>query len=90
MILPKPPILDLLDRYHFHFRPCRQQIYQLTQLAGSMVVDLEINKPAKQKTGFVLHPVRACMACKKDTAAQISSETEARRTFIGAYYLTSA
>lgn len=33
-------------RYHFHFRPERQQIYQLVQLAVAMAVDLELEKPS--------------------------------------------
>lgn len=32
------------SRYHFHFRPERQQIYQLVQLAAAMAVDLELKK----------------------------------------------
>ncbi|KAI4150897.1 MAG: hypothetical protein LQ340_003822 [Diploschistes diacapsis] len=83
-------LLVYLAWYHQNFRPCRQQLYQLTQLAVSMVIDLEIGRPSGEKTGFVLHPVRACLACKKDTAVPITSESEAKRTFIGAYYLTSA
>ena len=55
-----------------------------------MVIDLEIARPVKEKNGFVLHPVRACLACKNDTALPIMSELEAKRTFVGAYYLTSA
>lgn len=31
-------------RYHFHFRPERQQIYQLVQLAVAMAIDLELKK----------------------------------------------
>ena len=55
-----------------------------------MVTDLEIGKPSKEHTGFILHPVRACLACKKDTAMPITSLSEAKRTFVGAWYLTSA
>lgn len=33
-------------RYHLHFRPERQQIYQLVQLAVAMAVDLELQKPS--------------------------------------------
>ena len=76
--------------YHYNFRPARQQIYQLTQLCGSMIVDLELHKPAERGPGFVMHPSKACMACKKDTAPPIASEAEALRTFVGAYYLTAS
>lgn len=82
-------LMIYLAWYHHNFRPCRQQIYQLTQLCGAMVVDLELHKPADIEPGFVLHPSKACMACKKDTAAQTSSRVEAIRTYVGAYFLTT-
>ena len=76
--------------YHYNFRPARQQIYQLTQLCVSMIVDLQLHKPTESTPGFNLHPSKGCMACKKDTAPPITSEAEALRTFVGAYYLTAS
>lgn len=77
---------DLRFRYHLHFNPDREQLYQLSQLAVSMAVDLGINKPAPRDT---TREVVAFMVGNSASLVDSAEVLEAKRTFIGCYYVSS-
>jgi len=81
-------IADEYFRYHFYFEPDREQSYQLSQMAASMVVDLGINIPTQDNipTDYRVQKARPLAFLSKKSA----EELEAQRTFLGCYFLTSS
>ncbi|ERF73018.1 hypothetical protein EPUS_07112 [Endocarpon pusillum Z07020] len=76
-------LLKVGNRYHQHFKPQAQQIYQLLQLAISMAIDLGIShKPDK--------PVMDISAGNKTASVSPNEEREGQRAFLGCYYLSVA
>lgn len=71
-------------RYHFYFEPDREQIYQLSQMAAAMVVDLGINKPAQESVPNDVRLLKARLFLPTSP-----EELEAQRTFLGVYFLTT-
>ncbi|TVY32046.1 Transcriptional regulator [Lachnellula subtilissima] len=83
-------ILIYLTWHHFFFEPEHQQIYQLCQLAASMAIDLEITASQQDRThtpstSFNLLSVIAESPVKLSS----SQDAEAKRAFLGCYYITS-
>ncbi|TVY15966.1 Transcriptional regulator WAR1 [Lachnellula arida] len=83
-------ILIYLTWHHFFFEPEHQQIYQLCQLANSMAIDLEITTSQRDRkhtpsTSFNLLSVIAESPVKLSS----SQDAEAKRAFLGCYYITS-
>jgi hypothetical protein len=76
-------------RYHYYFKPERQQIYQLSQMAAAMAVDLGITQPRQsptQQNNFtILNATPQVFSPRKSP-----EEIEAKRTFLGCYYLSSS
>ncbi|KAG9229713.1 hypothetical protein BJ875DRAFT_522221 [Amylocarpus encephaloides] len=81
-------LLVYLAWYHFFFKPERQQIYQLSQVAIAMSVDLGINRPYKPQD--VLDPIPLCWLPSGDPQKIMSEELERRRTYLGCYYLVGS
>ncbi|KAH6715454.1 hypothetical protein DL95DRAFT_460915 [Leptodontidium sp. 2 PMI_412] len=80
-------ILVYLTWYHFYFHPDREQIYQLSQMAVSMTVDLGMDKPIRQaQTGFVASDVLPFLSHSRPSPGEI----EAMRAYLGCYFLTSS
>jgi hypothetical protein len=71
-----------VQRYHFYFEPDREQIYQLSQMAAAMAVDLGIHKPASDSAS-------GSRALKARLFLLNSEDLEVQRTFLGCYFLTS-
>jgi hypothetical protein len=80
-------IADEYPRYHFYFEPDREQSYQLSQMATSMVVDLRINIPTQDNIPTDNRVHRAGPLAFLSKSAE---ELEAQRTFLGCYFLTSS
>jgi len=81
--------IDRGPRYQYYFKPERQQVYQLSQMAAAMAVDLGINQPtqnASQTNNFTILNVTPQIFQPRQTPEEI----EAKRTFAGCYYLSSA
>ncbi|XMA12295.1 hypothetical protein WAI453_005086 [Rhynchosporium graminicola] len=80
-------ILIYLTWYHLYFHPDREQIYQLSQMAVAMAVDLGLDKPvcpapkgfsASNNMPFITsHPLP-------------SADIEGMRAFLGCYFLTTS
>jgi hypothetical protein len=73
------------SRYHFYFEPDREQLYQLSQMAAAMAIDLGINKPAQDATQNDNRLMKRSVFLP-----QSSKELEAQRTFLGCYFLTTS
>ena len=78
-------------RYHFYYIPKREQSYQMLQMAVSMCVDLGLNlrpqEAVNRKVGLRLaHYDKATAACVEHDDY---FSREARRAFIGCYYLST-
>jgi hypothetical protein len=72
-----------------HFRPDRNQIYRLSQVAMAMVVDLEINKQASYQN--LSRRLIAFDGTEKNTTKKVPlDEMESRRTYLGAYYIVGS
>jgi hypothetical protein len=89
-----PPQLanGLYNRYHFYYMPKREQSYQLLQMATAMCVDLGLNlspsEAMSRKIGLRLSHYRK--ADKPSTEHDAFFCREARRTYLGCYYLSTA
>jgi len=70
--------------YHFYFEPDREQIYQLSQMAAAMAIDLGFNKPPRDSGPTDVKAVRARLFMPKSP-----EELEEQRTFLGCYFLTA-
>jgi hypothetical protein len=79
---------DKYFRYHFYFDLDREQSYQLSQMAASMVVDLGINNPTQDHmpTDYRVQRARPLAFLQKKS----TEELEAQRTLLGCYFLTSS
>jgi hypothetical protein len=68
-------------RYQFHFKPENQQIYQFSQMAIAMTVDLGITKPARGAPNiFEVGSGRTQLS---------PPEILEMRTYLGSIYLSS-
>lgn len=76
-------------RYHFYFDPHREQMYQLCQMAFAMVVELGIDKHARQ-TEVSITSFNPTLLPIMRHGKPAASELEAMRAFLGCYYLTSS
>jgi len=79
-------VLVYLNYYHLHFKIGRQQIYQLSQIAATMAVELHIHltwQNASNIDGLAI-PIPDI------NGPNVADEIEGKRTFLGTYYLTSA
>ncbi|PVH78621.1 hypothetical protein DL98DRAFT_421842 [Cadophora sp. DSE1049] len=80
-------ILVYLTWYHFYFHPDREQIYQLSQMAISMTVDLGMDKSARQPPRCSRpSDVIPFMSNSRPSAGEI----EGMRAYLGCYFLTSS
>lgn len=76
-------------RYHFYFNPETQQIYQLTQIIAAMAIDLRIHKP--RLDGLDTIAFSSPDSSSHSLGLGVTPEDiEAKRTFLGSYYLSSA
>lgn len=77
-----------VDRYHFYFKMDREQMYQLSQMASAMAVDLGIDRPIDQGApcDYRIMKARPLVFLPKRSP----EELEAQRTFLGAYFVTSS
>jgi hypothetical protein len=78
-------LLVYLAYYHLFFEPQREQMYQLSQMAGAMAVDLGINKSSQDTVATDVRLVKARLFFPNSP-----EELEAQRTFLGCYFLTTA
>jgi hypothetical protein len=80
-----------VSRYHYYFKPDSQQIYQLSQLLVAMAVELGITKRDHQP--FYNMPFDPeDLGNKPELKAREKlqpAEIEAKRAFLGCYYLSS-
>ncbi|KAM0140925.1 hypothetical protein ACHAO1_002051 [Botrytis cinerea] len=79
-------ILLYLAWYHYHYNPEKENLFQLTQMANTMVIDLGLHRP---KLGEVQSSYSNTLGfeCPKNfTSAQI----EEKRTLVGCFCLTSS
>jgi len=74
-------------RYHFHFHPRTQQIYQLLQLAIGMTIDLGFHEKPRKPMIDLSHYSRSNHS---SAPGQAYHSGEARRALLGCYYLSSA
>ncbi|CZR59098.1 related to cercosporin resistance protein [Phialocephala subalpina] len=80
-------ILVYLAWYHFYFDVDNQQLYQLCQMATSLAVDIGINKPLEQtKESSSLVLARTTFFLPSSVSLE---DLEARRTYLGCYYVSS-
>ncbi|TGO85837.1 hypothetical protein BPOR_0359g00070 [Botrytis porri] len=78
-------LLLYLACYHYHYNPEKENLFQLTQMANAMAMDLGLHRP---KSGEVITSYSNTLGvdCPKNfTPAQI----EEKRTLIGCFCLTS-
>jgi hypothetical protein len=79
-------IIDWLkNRHHLFFEPDHQQVYQLCQLAASMAIDLGITRRHTPSDSFNLLSVVA----ESNLKLASTQNAEAKRAFLGCYYLSS-
>jgi hypothetical protein len=82
----------LYNRYHFYYMPKREQSYQLLQMAAAMCVDLGLNlspsEAVSRKVGLRLSHYHK--ADKPSTEHDAFFCREARRAYLGCYYLSTA
>ena len=75
------------SRYHFYFHPDREQIYQLSQMAIAMTVDLGMDKATRRppmcSSSSEIMPF---MSYSRPSAGEI----EGMRAYLGCYFLTSS
>ncbi|TAQ88277.1 hypothetical protein B7494_g3380 [Chlorociboria aeruginascens] len=77
--------------YHFYFKAERQQLYQLSQMAAAMIVDLELNKPLQPDYKPSNFKINIPLVNRNRSQDLLSDEfVEGRRAFLGAYYLCSS
>jgi hypothetical protein len=70
-----------------YYEPERQQMYQLSQIVATMAFDLELHTPIINAT---LKPSPSPVDALRFGLPTLSPEDlEAKRTFIGCYYITS-
>ncbi|KAK0099941.1 hypothetical protein ONS95_013236 [Cadophora gregata] len=80
-------VLVYLTWYHFYFNPDREQMYQLSQIAISMTVDLGMDKPTRQgQTCSGTSSLLPFMSQSMFSAGEI----EGMRAYLGCYFLTSS
>ncbi|KAH7393357.1 hypothetical protein BKA64DRAFT_84994 [Cadophora sp. MPI-SDFR-AT-0126] len=80
-------ILVYLTWYHFYFHPDREQIYQLSQMAISMTVDLGMDKSTRQQpVSSNTSDVIPFLSRSRPSAGEI----EGMRAYLGCYFLTSS
>lgn len=76
-------------RYHLYFNPDRQQVYQLSQMAIAMAIDLGINRKAQDPASMNNSVVSIPFSFPHVLNSRISpEEMENRRTFLGCYYIS--
>ncbi|KAE9374683.1 hypothetical protein N431DRAFT_543935 [Stipitochalara longipes BDJ] len=76
-------VLVYLAWYHFYFEPDREQLYQLSQMAAAMAIDLGINKPTSDSASNDVRALKAKLFLPN------LDDFEAQRTFLACYFLTS-
>ncbi|THV46244.1 hypothetical protein BGAL_0402g00010 [Botrytis galanthina] len=79
-------ILLYLAWYHYHYNPEKENLFQLTQMANAMVIDLELHRPKFGEVQTSYSNTLGFECPKKFTPIQI----EERRTLIGCFCLTSS
>ncbi|MCJ1390774.1 hypothetical protein MMC18_003635 [Xylographa bjoerkii] len=82
-------LLVYLAWYHFYFKPHRQQIYQLAQLAVAMAEDLGLGKLYGTTKPVAGHDLNGASSTIEFEHLQSRSTLEAKRTYVGCYYLSS-
>jgi hypothetical protein len=73
------------ERYYFNFDPVRQQLYQLVQMAVSMALDLNLNRPVRLDP--TAPPTLVPQLGLK--ARLLLEEIEGQRAILGCYYLST-
>ncbi|TGO38438.1 hypothetical protein BHYA_0075g00410 [Botrytis hyacinthi] len=79
-------ILLYLAWYHYHYNPEKDNLFQLTQMANAMVIDLELHRPKFCELQTSYSNTLGFECPKKFTPIQI----EERRTLVGSFCLTSS
>ncbi|TGO08290.1 hypothetical protein BTUL_0216g00170 [Botrytis tulipae] len=79
-------ILLYLAWYHYHYNPEKENLFQLTQMANAMVIDLGLHRPKFGEVQTSYSNTLGFECPKKFTPIQI----EERRTLIGCFCLTSS
>ncbi|KAF7940983.1 hypothetical protein EAE99_000620 [Botrytis elliptica] len=79
-------ILLYLAWYHYHYNPAKENLFQLTQMANTMVMDLGLHRPKFGEVQTSYSSTLGFECPKKFTSAQI----EEKRTLIGCFCLTSS
>ncbi|KAH8682922.1 hypothetical protein BGZ60DRAFT_398964 [Tricladium varicosporioides] len=82
-------LLIYLAWHHLFYDPDNQQVYQLTQMAVSMTVDLGINKPPRDFLPLSLQSLKGHPFSILPPICT-PEELETRRTYLGCCYLASA
>ncbi|KAF7957987.1 hypothetical protein EAE96_003554 [Botrytis aclada] len=79
-------LLLYLAWYHNHYNPEKENLFQLTQMANAMVIDLGLHRPKFGEVQTSYSNTLGFECPKKFTPAQI----EEKRTLIGCFCLTSS
>ncbi|TEY46934.1 hypothetical protein BOTCAL_0310g00010 [Botryotinia calthae] len=79
-------ILLYLTWYHYHYNPEKENLFQLTQMANAMVIDLGLHRPKFGEVQTSYSNILGFECPKNFTPAQI----EEKRTLIGCFCLTSS
>ncbi|TGO57741.1 hypothetical protein BCON_0062g00100 [Botryotinia convoluta] len=79
-------ILLYLAWYHYHYNPEKENLFQLTQMANAMVIDLGLHRPKFGEVQTSYSSTLGFECPKKFTPDQI----EEKRTVIGCFCLTSS
>ncbi|KAM3081082.1 hypothetical protein ACMFMG_005035 [Clarireedia jacksonii] len=85
-------LLVYLAWYHHHYDPDTQQLFQLTQMANAMAIDLKLHKPyeAPRVTNSNIFDMDTQMPLPADLrTSTTASQLEQMRTLVGCYCLTS-
>ncbi len=84
-------VLLTLIRYHFHYIPRKEQSYQLLQMAIGMIIDLGLDqRPSVAmawKVGLHLSHYKRNPRVEDEDDEFFSKE--ARRAYLGCYYLST-
>lgn len=78
-------VLVYLGWYHFFFDPNRMQIYQLSQMAATMAIELGLNRRLQNSV-----PISAFSLIDSTVPRQPYEEMERMRTFLGCFYMASS
>ena len=86
--------LEMLNRYHFFFVPHVQQSYQFLQIAIGMVIDLGLDqKPWNARLPGLLRTGNDSLhydSDNEDVSSHDFFSRQARRCYLGCYYLSIA